>query len=243
MAAVGKSSSKTTAQVDQAGYSFADVLVLTAATRSNLIHWTNIGIIKPDLADTKGPGHPRRFSTFNLIEIQVAAAINRFRVPAEVIRGAANVFRAFHLGAVALYEETHSVPFGESAGKVITVGVDGSEMPGRVGRFATSRQRETHARMFQTSDPNASGVADIWYAVRTSRVIAGQPITKHPDETFSKLRHFIGLFITEDAAAVAIDPPTLSVYVDGSAIVIDLVDAVWRVGERFRRLTCNPEPW
>src|SRR5262245_52953619 len=129
------------ARKDLPGYSLADALVLTSATKSNLQHWTTINIIAADMVNTQGRGHHRRFSTFNLVEIELCAAINRYHVPAEVIRGAANIFRAFHIEAVAFHEELTGVPFHESAVRVTTEGADGSIMPGRLGLPATKRTR------------------------------------------------------------------------------------------------------
>ena len=77
-------------------FSFADVVKLTNATRSNLIHWTNIGIIKPDIEDTAGPGYPRRFSRFNLGEVHLAALVNSLRVPVAVTGQAVREFRDQH---------------------------------------------------------------------------------------------------------------------------------------------------
>ena len=39
-------------------FSFGDIVKFTNASRSNLIHWANKGIIRPDVEDTAGPGFP-----------------------------------------------------------------------------------------------------------------------------------------------------------------------------------------
>lgn len=85
------------------GCSFSDVVKWTDATRSNLIHWTNIRIIVPDLEDTAGPGYPRRFSTLNVLEVQLAAEMNRFRLPAALIGDTVWSFRSFHELAMGLH--------------------------------------------------------------------------------------------------------------------------------------------
>ena len=66
-------------------YSFADVLRLTRATRSQLIWWTNKRIIVPGVEDTRGPGHHRRFSFRNLFEIAIATELVDWKIPNERI--------------------------------------------------------------------------------------------------------------------------------------------------------------
>ena len=86
------------------GYSFSDVLARTSATKSNLLHWANIKIITPAVEDTAGSGYPRRFSLENLVEVELCAAVNQFRVPATLIADAAQTFRQFHRRNLALTE-------------------------------------------------------------------------------------------------------------------------------------------
>lgn len=78
------------------GYSFADVVRLTSATRSNLIFWADRGIITAAIEDTAGPGYPRRFSYMNLVEAELCAEMNSFKVPARLIADAAEDFRLHH---------------------------------------------------------------------------------------------------------------------------------------------------
>ena len=87
-------------------FSFGEVLKWTSATRSNLIHWTNTKIIKPDVEDTAGPGYPRRFSRLNLLEVELAASVNRFRVPVTLIGQAVRSLRDFHELAATLWSDT-----------------------------------------------------------------------------------------------------------------------------------------
>jgi hypothetical protein len=95
------------------GFSFAEVVSATSATRSNLIHWTNTGIVRPDIADTAGPGHARRFSIVNVVEAEIGATLNRFgKVRAKLIGDAINRFRHFHQLSVALYRAS-SAPIGD----------------------------------------------------------------------------------------------------------------------------------
>lgn len=95
-----RKSSRT--QTPSEGYGFSEVVELTTATRSNLIHWTNIGIIKPGIGDTAGPGYPRRFSLWNLAEVELCAAVNRFRVPVTLVGQALEALRQFHRRKVAV---------------------------------------------------------------------------------------------------------------------------------------------
>jgi hypothetical protein len=236
------------------GYTFADVLVLTSASKSNLQHWLREDIIAGDFSEAGGKGVHRRFSTFNVIEIEMCAAMNRFHVPVSVIRGAANVFRSFHIGAVALHEELSNVPFDVSAVRVVTPGCDGSVMPGRVGLIAEQRWRESAAKAFvmdqarrvelpilrtQTdadrAREHASKISSAWATLRASSLIQGIADVA--------LNHFYGLFVCETFADVLVDPTNLRHVIDGSAIVIDLADVVWRVGQRAKRLSCTLGKW
>jgi DNA-binding transcriptional MerR regulator len=63
-------------------YSFADVLRLTGVGRSQLVTWTDKGIIIPGITNTTGTGHHRRFSFRNLYEVAVAAQLSAHgRIP------------------------------------------------------------------------------------------------------------------------------------------------------------------
>ena len=90
------------ASAPEGSYGFADVVKLTTATRSELIHWTNTKIITPAIVDTAGPGYPRRFSLENLVEVELCAAVNRFKVRTTLIADAAESFRHFHRRNIAL---------------------------------------------------------------------------------------------------------------------------------------------
>lgn len=202
------------------GYGFADVLLVTDATRSHLIHWTNIGIIRPDLVETTGRGFHRRFSTTNLVEVQLCSAIAKFKVPTDVMRGGVEIFKGHHRAMVAAHRVASSafIPDG--------------------------RIRDAAAELFQRKDQdrdelhgglNQFEAARVWHELRTGSLICGRP-----DRSWS---HFVGLFLGSQHAQVAIDPTNLAALVEGSAIVIDLTDVVFRVGERFARLGLAPEPW
>lgn len=216
------------------GYGFADVLVLTDASRSNLIHWTNTQTIEPEIEGTTGRGVHRRFSTYNLIEIQLCATLVKFRLPVGTLRGAVNILRHFHLGALAVEGERRR-PAGAAA----------SCLP----VFSSAQHQRTVAESFTRSEAITLGIpaprtaedvqrakahvtrlASVWAELRAGSLIRGEP-----DPAWS---HFVGLFLDGDgrSGAVAIDPPNLQSLISGSAIVIDLADVVWRVGEKFARL-------
>ena len=67
-------------------YSFRDVLKATSASRSQLIHWTNTNLILPDIADTAGTGHARRFSFQNLVEVRIAVVLAGFGLRVDGLR-------------------------------------------------------------------------------------------------------------------------------------------------------------
>lgn len=88
---------------DPESFSFGDVVKWTNATRSNLIWWTNAGIIKADVEDSTGPGHARRFSALNLVEAELAYHINRFKVPVKLLGRATSGVRDLHEQSAAVW--------------------------------------------------------------------------------------------------------------------------------------------
>jgi hypothetical protein len=209
-----------TTRPTEPGYGFADVLTVTDATRSHLIHWTNIGIIRPDLAETTGRGFHRRFSTMNLIEVQLCSAIAKFKVPTDVMRGGVEIFKGHHRAMVAAHAVASTAFIPDP----------------RIGAAAA----ELFQRQDQERDPLHGGLnqfeaARVWHELRTGSLIRGKP-----DPSWC---HFVGLFLGSQSAQVAVDPTNLAVLVEESAIVIDLANVVFRVGERFSRLGLAPERW
>jgi DNA-binding transcriptional MerR regulator len=216
------------------GYSFADVLVLTTATRSQLQYWTREGVVTASHAETAGTGIHRRFSTFNLIEIQVCASLARYRVSLDVLRGALNAFRSFHRGAVGLYESgVAKLPFEPE--------------PWRVALFPDAAARKSAGERFlnavagwfltvQAPHQHFVRSAETWAALRASSLIRGIP------DTFS-VEHFAGLVVAEDYGDVVLDRENLAAAVESSAIIVNVADVVFRVGEHARRLGVTLEPW
>ena len=210
------------------GYSFADLLVLTDATRSNLIHWTNTNIIRAEIEDTDGRGYPRRFSPFNVIEVQLASAINKFRVPVETIRGALSIFKVFHTHALAIHEVTVKAPLATE--------------PAHLALFQSDESRRAVARSYlwntrnstetlETTVQKARALGEVWASVRSGPFVRGM--------TDPSWQHFLALFIDPDTSAIVVLDPTpteLHNAVGGSAIVIDLVSVVFQVGQHCKKL-------
>ena len=162
--------------VRKPGYSLADLLVLTDATKSELTHWTKSGIVRAAIEETSGRGHHRRFSAFNVIETQLAVVVNKLRVPAETVLEALNTFREFHRQAVAIHEQMADAP-------VIN--------PEHLSLFSTVEQRHSVARSFVMrffnafSNANrdqagidralqlAGALGDAWHHTRTGSVHQG----------------------------------------------------------------------
>src|SRR5687767_1907675 len=68
------------------GLTTADLLKWTNATKTNLIHWSSIGLIKPDVEESTGRGHHNRYSSLNMIEVQLASMMNRLHVPTVLMK-------------------------------------------------------------------------------------------------------------------------------------------------------------
>lgn len=227
-------------------YTVADALVLTSATESNLIHWTHIGTIKAAIPSA-GRGYPQRFSPFNIIEIELAAVINRFKVPTRTIEGALSVFRSFHQGAVAINElqmgtdvlvdPPHLQLFKDSDHRRRI-----AEAMVRSHLYATTRGPATQ-EMSDRAVAQMRETARVWAAMRTGPLMRGVP---DPSRT-----EFLGLIMNSGAtegdddlvsASVELNPEIRKV-VEGSAIIIDLATVLFRVGERFSRVSAQMGPW
>lgn len=91
------------------GYSTADILRITTATKAHLIHWGAIKLIPADVQETSGSGHHRRFSALNVLEIEVASALNRLQIPTSLIARGLNYLRLFHEQCVALWSSDPSL--------------------------------------------------------------------------------------------------------------------------------------
>jgi DNA-binding transcriptional MerR regulator len=85
-------------------YTTADLLRLTTATKGNLIHWSAIQLIQPDIEDATGSGHHKRYSALNVIEVDIAAHLSTLKVPTALIAYALDGFRGFHEAYVALWQ-------------------------------------------------------------------------------------------------------------------------------------------
>ena len=212
------------------GYSFADLLLLTEATKNNLIHWTTLGITTGGIDETEGRGHHRRFSPLNVIEVQLAATINRHRVPATTIQGAINVFRHFHRQAVALHGQRNKTPLVTARSQFRIFRNVKHRREAALGYY---RERTGVPPMSSPEQlaMKAHAIGEAWAYLRTGPLVRGIP---HQ----SPWVHFLGLFLTDNSADVVLDPTPmeLSDAVESSAIVVNLADVIWQVGQRCRRL-------
>lgn len=67
-------------------FGFGEVLDLTGVSRSQLIYWTQAGLITAGVREAQGTGHHRVFSFHNLVEVAVAIALARWGVAVPTIR-------------------------------------------------------------------------------------------------------------------------------------------------------------
>ena len=67
-------------------YSQSEALSFTPATRNELTHWTDTGIIVADIAEAGGRGRHRRFSFDNLVQICVAHELAAFHMAGVQLR-------------------------------------------------------------------------------------------------------------------------------------------------------------
>jgi hypothetical protein len=207
-------------------FSFADVVKFTNATRSNLIHWTNIGIIKPDVEDTAGPGYPRRFSALNLIEVQLAWTVNRFRVPVPTIGQAVRALRDHHEMCAAVWSVGHPVGGRESLSDDEREAVKRAQVReflrrDRIAGAEGARSAKYSARVVEKNEG-----AEI-FSEQNQRLIlhhaeAWREFTRAP---FSR---FYGLFVFPDDgwATVADEPLNLGETIEHVAIVVNLAPVV-----------------
>lgn len=72
-------------------YAFGDVLAVTGATRSQLIHWTTTKLITARVRDVQGSGHHRVFSLRDLVDVAVAVALAQYGISVKrmglIVRG------------------------------------------------------------------------------------------------------------------------------------------------------------
>ncbi len=235
---------RTKSAATKPGYSFADVLALTDATKSNLLHWTHTGTITAALQESAGRGHRRRYSPFNVIEVQLAVEVNKFGVSVKTISHALHMFRQFHRQAVALHEQRTKAPLvTEPKHLVLFKSLDQRRavalnyfryLPYAKFRGVESLSDDEQAEIVKTK---ARAIGNVWEYLRIGPMVHGKG-----DPSWS---HFLGLFISRPnnelnppVFDVVLDPnPTELMYaIEGSAIVIDLADVIFRVGEHCKRL-------
>jgi hypothetical protein len=235
---------------DLPGYSLADVLVLTDATKSNMQHWTKMGVIRPEVETGEGKGHHRRFSPFNIIEVQLAAVVNKTQVPVSTIYGALSAFRAFHRSMRAVYEQVTKAP-------IVTE-------PQHLKYFDSERERKNAANSyvynyaFNFSEKGtlperlpegemsryverAKEMASAWAELRTGSIVRGIP---------NALNHTFWLFLSgigggEGAFAATITLGMPDQWLLSSPVIgIEIEqDVVWQVGQRCKQHHHNLGAW
>jgi hypothetical protein len=58
-------------------YAFAELITFTGASRSEVTHWSQSKLIRPDVEDSGGTGEPRRFGFLDLVEGGVVRRLNQ----------------------------------------------------------------------------------------------------------------------------------------------------------------------
>jgi hypothetical protein len=216
-------------------------LALTAASKGELVFWTDAGIIVAGVENVGGSGRHRRFSSLNVIEVELCAVLNGFKLPAAALRAAVYTLQHFHRRALAVQGEMTGAPLVTD--------------PPHLAHFPTLEVRRSSAQTFlkeqrertrRHADPRAVAayvreLVTAWAWVRSGPLSRGEGDASWP--------HFLGLFLTgayvdreHTSAFVALDPE-LAEMVQETAIVIDLANVVFRVGERCRRLSCALAEW
>lgn len=74
-------------------FTFGDILRLTGAQRTQLIYWTQAGLITAGIRAGDGPGHHRVFNYRDVVEVAVATALGRHGVKLPTIRAALKAAR------------------------------------------------------------------------------------------------------------------------------------------------------
>jgi hypothetical protein len=207
------------------GFSFGDVVQLTSATASNLTHWTNLGIIKAGVEGTGGRGHHRRFSITNIVEIELAATMNRYHVPMPLIAQGVTGFRAYHELAKAAWpvDANQQRLTDEQRKAVERAYVDAFIRRDEAhGVTVTKRKAGTYLRSVRGGDMfNPEHEDAIMYHARTWE--------RFLTDTEFRNRHFYGVFVSpdEDTAVIhdgPIDDPGAAI--PNTAIVINLAPIV-----------------
>ena len=215
-------------------FRFKDLLTLTDASNTQVIHWLASDVIKPRAHASTGRGDHSRFAALDVIEAQLAWTIGS---SLETIRGGVNAFRYFHRHMIALDQLSNDLPLSSAPS---------SELE----RFASVESRNNMALNYVRGHEDGPGSFDdcvrratekarVWQLVRTSTntFTAGIGV---PDWS-----HFVALAIGDAWSHVDVDPSPDELHrlINGKALVVDLVDVVFRVGEHCSRLGVQLGPW
>jgi DNA-binding transcriptional MerR regulator len=58
-------------------YGFNEIITLAGVERSKLTHWADRGMVPPDISESAGRGHGRRYSFRNVVEFALARELTR----------------------------------------------------------------------------------------------------------------------------------------------------------------------
>jgi hypothetical protein len=214
-------------------------------------HWTKVGVIRPEVETGEGRGHHRRFSAFNLIEVQLAAVVNLTQVPVSTIFGALDHFRGFHRSMRAVDEQVRKLPLVTD--------------PPHLKYFDSVEQRKKAANShiynyaFNTNEkgllperlPEAQmagfvdhvkKVADAWAQLRNSSISRG---VSDPtwNQTFWLFLSGVGGGEGAFAASITLGMPDQSL-LNSPVIGIEIVgDVVWQVGQKCKHHHHTLESW
>ena len=210
--------------VDAPGYSPAEALQWTNATKAQLAHWLDRRIIIPDIADTTGRGVHRRLSPLNLIEIQLATMMNEFRIPIAGIADGVWGLRDHHelckaVRSAGPVEPTQKILTPEQRRAVELAYVQAFQRrDARFGKRSTPKQMATYAKAVKDS---ADIFSDDNQRLILHHAFAWYRFTREPA---FRDNHFYGLFVfpDEEHTTIADEPLDLKTTIEFAAIVINL---------------------
>ena len=224
----------------EAGFTFGDLVRFTDATKTNLIHWTTIRLIRPDVEDGKGTGHHKRYSVINMVEVQLAAAMNRLHIPTAVMRQGLRAFRDHHDLSTTIYEAEAVQP----AQQVLTTAQQQAVIESYMRAFirrdeaavaTTSKKLLAKARAnLEREQRDGDGVFSVDHQ-RLMLYHAGQWRRFLVDTAF-RASHFYGLFVFPDDgdATVGDEPLSLHETVTEPAILIPLAPVIGYIDDVIR---------
>jgi hypothetical protein len=213
----------------------------TSATASQIEYFVRRGLIRPK-RDARRRGMSRTFSLLDIVEIELASRLNRFRIPTPLIGDALFEFRWHHRVSVALYL---SQPPGQI--EVFKVGAH-APLIGHPLEVFSPAQQEAVRRLWvdvanRRSKKNARDVASTLFDVDGGMPSDVQKV--YLTHAFNWRMHchsrecrkpFIGLFVFPEGnhAMVADEPIDLDEAVTDEAVVVNLGAVLTAVEDRLK---------